>query len=254
MIKNDKQIVLWSHPRSGSTYLTTLINVYFIERFKINLETDDESQYSNHFMPIWDSEVKVYRDEIFTANLLKRFYDFNERDIYSVWKIMTTYYKNNKPKLTVDYDTVYRTTNSFSIGRKNWKHTVISFLKSKQTGVWNTTEKTEIKEFDYKNVKIKDIFAICHMIAFWYITTKKFGVPLIWYEELTFTQNDLHIFGLGYDDIELDPNLFTKKVTKQNEYELFDEIIKHKNISLEQIIKRTKLPVDKENINLLRDM
>lgn len=253
-MRNNKQIVLWSHPRSGSTYLTNLLTVYFIELFEINLINDDESSYDEKFIPIWDNEVKEFRDEILTANILKNFYDYNDKDVYTVWKLMTTYYKNNKPKFKIDYDNVYNLTNSYSIGRKCWKNTVISFLKSKQTGLWNTTEKIKLEEFDYKNVKVKDFVAICHMISFWQRNMKKYDMTNIWYEDLSFTSEDLGIFGFNYSGVNLDFDKFTKKVTNEYEYELFDKIVQDKNISLPNLIKRTKLELDPENTNLLKDI
>jgi hypothetical protein len=270
-MKNYKQIVLLSHPRSGSTYLLHLLERYFNVRFYPKLRYSGPD-YGGNFVHTHDlipdvdwhpGELKDYRNVTTTNTVVKSFYDYNEKDIYTVWKIMI-----NDLNFKMDYQTIGDTTNLFSIGRKNWKHTVISLLKSKQTGIWNSLEEVDAKEFDHLSVEVEDIIYVCKLISHWYNLTKnltkKYEVTNIWYEDLIFTTKDLEIFGFDYDNLHAlydvntindDLNLvLTKKVTKLSDYERFDEMLKSKNIRIDKLLKATNLPIDKNNQNLLTDI
>lgn len=265
-MKNYKQFILLSHPRSGSTYLLNLLQRYFIMRFYPRLRRNGPDfggnfVHTHDIIPDLDwhpGEVKNYSDVTITNTVVKTLFDYNEKDIYTVWKIFI-----NDHKLKINYQTICDTTNFFSIGRKNWKHTVISFLKSKQTGIWNSLEEVDVKEFNYHNVDVYDIYHICHMITIWYNLTKKYEVTIIWYEDLIFTTKDLEIFGFDFDNLHTTYNInsqnnislgSTKKVTKLSDYEMFDEMLKSKNIQIAKLLKATNLPIDKNNQNLLRDI
>jgi len=265
-MKNYKQFVLLAHPRSGSTYLMYLLQRYFNMRFYPRFRHSGPDfggnfVFTNDLITDVDwnpGEVKNYRDVTTTNTVVKSLYDYNEKDIYTVWKIII-----NDLMFEMDYQTIRDTTNLFSIGRKNWKHTVISFLKSKQTGVWNVIHEIDIQEFDHLSVEVKDIIYICKLISHWYNLTKKYEVTNIWYEDLIFTTKDLEIFGLDYDNLHeqydantlLDnSNLDSKKVTKLSEYEMFDEMLKSKNIHIDELLRITNLPVNEKNKNLLIDI
>ena len=270
-MKNYKQFVLLSHPRSGSTYLLHLLERYFFVRFYPKLRYSGPD-YGGNFVHTHDlipdvdwhpGELKDYRNVTTTNTVVKSFYDYNKKDIYTVWKIMI-----NDLNFKMDYQTIGDTTNLFSIGRKNWKHTVISLLKSKQTGIWNSLEEVDVKEFDHLSVEVEDIIHTCKLISHWYNLTKnltkKYEVTNIWYEDLIFTTKDLEIFGFDYDNLHTiyDVNtikndlimLETKKVTKLSDYERFDEMLKSKNIRIDKLLEATNLPIDKNNKNLLRDI
>ena len=101
------------------------------------------------------------------------------------------------------------------------------------------------------------------MITIWYNLTKKYEVTIIWYEDLIFTTKDLEIFGFDFDNLHAPYHInsqnnislgSTKKVTKLSDYEMFDEMLKSKNIQIAKLLKATNLPIDKNNQNLLRDI
>lgn len=242
-MRNHKQYTIWGHARSGSTYLVKILNMYLYEKYH---QTNEYHLVENEEM--LSGKFDVLPKHLTREKIIDYWTEYNNKDVYSVWKTMTDY-----RKLLLDINEIYEKTNCFSVGRRNWKHTVISYLRSLETQVWNTVDDIDIKEANYNNVTFFDVLYITKMIAQWHRVTRLYEIPYVWYEDLSFTSEDLKFFNIN-DSIELDSQYFTKKITKDSEYELFDEILKKNNINIKSILRQSRLQLDPDNPNLLKNI
>jgi len=228
---NKKQYSVWAHPRSGSTWICNIFNSIMFKKF-----------------PLADYHIVTPAEFLLRApnKILHTEWNANKnRDVYAVWKIISPYHQYR-----IDLNDVLSHTVPIALGRRKWQNSVISWIKADQNGIWNSNIVEGIPTFNVDVVTEEQIYHIMRLLSNWYYEIKRLEIPVVWYEDLTFTVKDLEIY--GFDSTEFldfyDKNL-VKKITNDNDYKKINTLFER--FDFDKIMQETNFP---KNFSDLKSM